>query len=82
MTNVNKTKNSLGTKPTELDFWERKISRMNASYIITIPKIFVKNSPFGEFTKVRISMLEDGCLKLTPLLDKNGKNEPAEFSIM
>ena len=71
------------TKNKELDLGTRKISRMNFSYIVTLPKIFVRNSLNGKIANaVQITMLENGCLKLTPLLDENGKNEPAEFSIM
>ena len=79
MSNVNKSKKPVGAKPKELDLGERKISRMNFSYIVTIPKIFVKNSPFGEIRIVRITMLEDGCLKLTPVREKD---EPADFVVM
>ena len=79
MSNVNKSKKPVGAKPKELDLGERKISRMNFSYIVTIPKIFVKNPPFGEIRIVKITMLEDGCLKLTPVREKNG---PADFVVM
>ena len=68
------------TKNKELDLGTRKISRMNFSYIITLPKIFVRNALNGKITKaVRITMLEDGCLKLAPVHEKD---EPAEFVIM
>ena len=68
------------TKNKELDLGTRKVSRMNFSYIVTLPKIFVLNSLNGKITKVvRITMLEDGCLKITPVHEKD---EPAEFVIM
>jgi len=63
----------------ELDLGERKISRMNFSYIVTIPKVFVKNSPFGEIRTVRIVMLEDGSLKIIPVHEND---KPAEFTIL
>ena len=67
-------------KNKELDLGTRKISRMNFSYIVTIPKIFVQNTMNGESTrKVRMTMLEDGSLKITPIHEKT---EPKEFSIM
>ena len=63
-----------------LDLGTRRISRMNFSYIVTIPKIFVQNTMNGESTKrVRMTMLEDGSLKITPIHEKT---EPREFSIM
>ena len=74
---TNKSKNLVDTK--ELDLGERKISRMNFSYIVTLPKIFVRNTPYGEIRTVRITMLKDGSLKLTPV---RSKDEPADFVIM
>jgi len=80
MSNVNKSKKPVGAKPKELDFGERKISRMNFSYIVTIPKIFVQNTAKGKIiTLVRITMLKDGCLKLTPVREED---EPADFVVM
>ena len=79
MSNVNKSKKLVDAKPKELDLGERKISRMNFSYIVTIPKIFVKNSPFGEIRMVRITMLEDGCLMLSPVREKD---EPVDFVVL
>jgi hypothetical protein len=64
----------------ELDLGERRVSRMNFSYIVTLPKIFVQNTANGKIlTIVRITMLEDGCLKLTPIREKD---ESADFVIM
>ena len=76
MSNVNKSKNPL-TKAKELG--ERRISKMNFSYIITLPKIFVQNTNGKIITLARITMLEDGSLKLTPIREKN---EPADFVVM
>ena len=68
------------TKDKELDLGTRKVSRMNFSYIVTIPKIFVQNSMNGGNTKVvRLTLLADGSLKITPVHEKS---EPAEFVIM
>ena len=74
MTRVNTSKNSL-TKSKEIDLGERKVSKMNFSYIVTIPKIFIQSTPYEEITVVRITMLEDGCLKITPVRAKNGDYE-------
>jgi len=64
----------------ETDLGERRISRMNFSYIVTIPKIFVQNTANGRtINLVRITMLEDGCLKLTPVREKD---DPANFVVM
>jgi len=71
---------SQNTKNRELDLGTRKISRMNFSYIVTIPKIFVQNALNGETAKiVRMTMLEDGSLKITPIREKT---EPADLVIM
>lgn len=74
MAQVNKSENPNGSK---IDLGERKISKMNFSYIVTLPKCFV-NSSFGVITKVKRTMLEDGSLKLTPVR-QNG--DPDEFSV-
>ena len=80
MTKVNKSKNPSGAKPKELDLGERKVSRMNFSYIVTLPKIFVRNNSNGKITTVvKLTMLEDGSLKITPI---RAIDEPAEFVIM
>jgi len=74
MAQVNKSKNS--NKP-QIELGERKISKMNFSYIVTLPKCFV-NSPFGLVTKVKRTMLEDGSIKLTPIRQSS---DPDEFSV-
>jgi len=67
-------------KNKELDLGTRKVSRMNFSYIVTIPKIFVQNSLNGEATKiVRMTMLADGSLKITPVHEKT---DPVDFVII
>jgi hypothetical protein len=58
-----------------LDTGERKISKMNFSYIVTIPKRFVKNTRYERILSVRIFLLPDGCLKLVPSRAKNGDEE-------
>jgi hypothetical protein len=67
------------TEPKETDLGERKVSKMNFSHIVTLPKSFIQNSPYGKITSVRMTMLKDGSLKLTPIRQKD---EPDEFSIM
>jgi hypothetical protein len=63
----------------EIDLGDRKVSKMNFSHIVTLPKRFIRNSPYGQITTVRMTLLKDGSLKLTPIRQKN---EPDEFSIM
>ncbi len=68
------------TKDRELELGTRKISRMNLSFIVTIPKIFVQNTLNGGTTKtVKMTMLPDGSLKITPVREKV---EPEEFAVM
>ena len=62
--------------PTDLGI--RKVSSQNFSRIVTLPKRFV-NSPFGEIIMVKMTMLEDGSLKLTPVRQND---EPDTFSVM
>ena len=62
------------------EFGERKVSRMNFSYIVTLPKKFVQNTQNGQIIRVvKLTMLEDGSLKITPVFMKN---EPSEFTVM
>ena len=58
----------------EIDFGERKISQMNYSYIVAIPKKFVQSTRYEKITSVRIIM-QDGYLKLVPVRAKNGDEE-------
>jgi hypothetical protein len=57
-----------------LDLGERKISRMNFSYIVTIPKEFVMSTRFDRITHVRL-IFAGGCLKLVPSRAKYGDEE-------
>ena len=57
-----------------LDLGERKISRMNFSYIVTIPKEFVMSTRYDRITSVRI-ILKNGCLTLVPSRAKHGDQE-------
>ncbi len=62
------------------DLGERRVSKMNFSYIVTLPKKFVQNPKTGEITKVvKLTMLGDGSLKITPV---QLSDEPREFSVM
>jgi len=63
----------------DLDLGDRKVSKMNFSHIVTLPKRFIQNSPHGKITTVRLTLLKDGSLKLTPVRQKD---EPDEFSVM
>ncbi len=51
-------------KPIELG--TRKVSTMNFSKVVTLPKPFTQNY-LGENMKVSMSMTHDGCLTLTPI---------------
>jgi hypothetical protein len=75
MSSINKSKISTKTIPEKLDLGNRKVSKMNFSYIITLPKIFIQSTPYGEITIVKITMLEDGCLKIIPVSAKHGDDE-------
>lgn len=60
--------------------WERKISKMNFSYIVTLPKRFVQNQKTGQVTTmVKLTMLDDGSLKITPV---RMKDDPSDLSVM
>jgi hypothetical protein len=58
----------------ELDLGQRKISKMNYSFIVTLPKEFIYGTQFEEITSVRL-ILQNGCLKLVPLRAKHGDQE-------
>ncbi|MEC4847663.1 MAG: hypothetical protein RI100_00545 [Nitrosarchaeum sp.] len=58
----------------EIDFGERKISKMNFSHIVTIPKRFIQSTRYEKITTVRLIMA-DNCLKLVPVRAKNGDEE-------
>ncbi|PJC50426.1 MAG: hypothetical protein CO032_04900 [Nitrosopumilales archaeon CG_4_9_14_0_2_um_filter_34_16] len=58
----------------EIDFGERKISKMNFSHIVTIPKRFIQSTRYEKITSVRVIM-QDGYLKLVPIRAKNGDEE-------
>ena len=74
MTQISKSKS---INKSEIELGERKVSKMNFSYIVTLPKCFV-HSPFGIVTKVKRTMLEDGSLILTPIRQNP---DPDEFSV-
>lgn len=52
--------------PKTLELGQRKVSRMNFSYIVTLPKPFTQNY-LGENMEVSMSMSQDGKLTLTPI---------------
>ncbi len=58
----------------EIDFGTRKISKMNFSHIVTIPKKFIQSTRYEKITSIRMIM-QDGCLKLVPIRAKNGDEE-------
>ena len=52
-----------------LDLGTRKVSNMNFSKIVTLPKPFTQNY-LGESMEVSMSMSHDGRLTLTPIKTK------------
>ena len=75
MLTANKSKSSKRTGSNESDLIERRISKMNFSYIVTLPKRFIKSTPYEEVVAVKIITLHDGCLKLIPSKARNGEEE-------
>ena len=61
-------------EPKKLELGERKVSRMNFSYIVTLPKTFTQNY-LGESMEVSMSMSNDGKLTLTPIKTKKEMKE-------
>ena len=67
-------KESKDSEQKEIDFGKRKISKMNFSYIVTIPKKFIQSTRYEKIISVRLIM-QDGYLKLVPSRAKNGDEE-------
>ena len=67
-------KESKDSEKKEIDLGERKISKMNFSHIVTIPKRFIQSTRYEKITSVRVIM-QDGYLKLVPIRAKNGDEE-------
>lgn len=67
-------KESKDSEKKEIDLGERKISKMNFSHIVTIPKRFIQSTRYEKITSVRLIMSEN-CLKLVPVRAKNGDEE-------
>ena len=57
-----------------LDLGTRKVSSMNFSKIVTLPKTFTQNY-LGESMEVSMSMSHDGKLTLTPIKTKKEMKE-------
>ena len=58
------------TKDKTLELGQRKVSSMNFSKVVTLPKAFTDNYLYENMI-VQMSMSSDGRLTLTPI----GKNE-------
>ncbi|MDE1770858.1 MAG: hypothetical protein KGI28_09970 [Thaumarchaeota archaeon] len=72
--------NTKQPKFVQQELGERKISKMNFSYIVTLPKKFVQNQKTGQVTTmVKLSMLDDGSLKIIPV---RMKDDPSDLSVM
>ena len=69
----NQSKNTKFT-PKTLELGQRKVSRMNFSYVVTLPKPFTQNY-LGENMEVSMSMSHDGVLTLTPMKNGGDKTE-------
>lgn len=67
--------NNRSKETGEICLGERKVSKMNFSHIITIPKIFIQSTQYEEITAVRLVMLEDRSLKIIPIRAKNREDE-------
>lgn len=59
---MSKTKSNI----KNLDLGKRKVSTMNFSKVVTLPKTFTENY-LGENMEVNVSMSQDGRLILTPI---------------
>lgn len=59
---MNKTKNHIKS----LDLGTRKVSNMNFSKIVTLPKTFTENF-LGEKMEVKMTLTRDGKLTLVPV---------------
>ena len=58
-----------------LDLGVRKVSSMNFSKIVTLPKTFTENC-LGENMEVKMTMSQDGKLTLTPICNtKKGEEK-------
>ena len=55
-----------------LDLGTRKVSNMNFSKVVTLPKPFTQNY-LGKNMEVAMSMSHDGVLMLTPITTKKEK---------
>lgn len=53
----------------ELDLGTRKVSTMNFSKVVTLPKTFTQNF-LGKDMEVQMTMSSDGKLTLTPVKSK------------
>jgi hypothetical protein len=61
-------------EPKCIDLGERKISKMNSSHIVTIPKKFILCTQYEKITHVKL-VLQDDILKLIPSRAKHGDRE-------
>jgi len=57
-----------------LELGTRKVSSMNFSKVVTLPKTFTENY-LGENMEVKMSMSHDGRLTLTPIRKTKEKEE-------
>ena len=66
---MKKIDQKIKTRFSALNLGERKVSRMNFSKVVTLPKAFTDNC-LGESMLVAMTMSHDGRLTLTPIKEK------------
>jgi hypothetical protein len=64
-------------KQININFQNRKIQKIRFSYCINLAGIFVKRMNLGKGTILRIEMLEDQSLRMTPV--SGNSHEPQEL---
>ena len=63
--------NTIKSNFKNLDLGTRKVSNMNFSKVVTLPKTFTENY-LGETMVVKMTMSHDGKLTLIPIRQKKG----------
>ena len=58
----------------DLDLGVRKVSSMNFSKVVTLPKTFTQNC-LGDNMEVKMTMSQDGRLTLTPVYNNGNKDK-------
>jgi len=69
MVTRNIKKESLDAYPGLLDLGDRRVSRQNFSYIVSLPHTFARNY-LNNTNKVHVKLSAEGALVLTPVKEK------------